>query len=127
MLFVVSSDSLVARSSTPTVDPAINLPTSPICFNIVKSETESTQLDEKHREKRQRVIAELIQTEIDYVNCLVLCLKTFSNRTKLCPQALDLEILFGNADQVVELSQRLLRLIEQNVDTKLFEMQCVGA
>lgn len=126
MIFVVSSDSLVTRSSTPTVDPAMNLPISPICFNIVKSETGSTQLDEKHREKRQRVIAELIQTESDYVNCLVLCLKTFSSRTKLCPQALDLEILFGNADQVVELSQQLLVLIEQNVETKPFEKQCVG-
>lgn len=108
------------------MQPSMNSPTSPVHPDTVKLRSDSKQMDKNHSEKRQRVITELVQTESDYVNCLVLCLKTFSSRAQFCPPALDLEMLFGNADEVVELSQRLLGLIEQNVETKPFEMQCVG-
>src|SRR6218665_902229 len=119
-----TSDMLQTSLSTPSMDRPIPMPS---VRSSLSTTTSASDLEvERQREKRQRVILELIHTESDYVNSLVLCLKTFSSMAKSCPPALDLDVLFGNSVEVVELSQRLLAALEQNVEAKSPEMQCVG-
>ena len=81
--------------------------------------------DQKQFEMRQNIISELLKTENDYVTSLTLCLKTFSE-SKGCPAILDLNVLFGNAHEVVQLSQKLLALLEVNVEERSFDEQVVG-
>ncbi|XP_052067462.1 dynamin-binding protein-like isoform X1 [Mytilus californianus] len=80
----------------------------------------------KRREKREKVIDELIQTERDFLHGLHLCIETFVSPTAdKCPDV-DVEAVFGNIEDVADVSQRLLTLLEDAVNGKDFEDQLLG-
>ncbi|XP_063400235.1 dynamin-binding protein-like [Mytilus trossulus] len=81
----------------------------------------------KRREKREKVIDELIQTERDFLHGLHLCIETFVSPTAdKCPDV-DVEAVFGNIEDVADVSQRLLTLLEDAVNGKDFEDQLLGS
>ena len=87
------------------------------------------QLEEKCRETRENVIAELCSTEADYCACLDLCLKTFFSSLTPGGSALsadDMETLFGHVDDVMTLSHRLSERLKTDAVGKPFDQQIVG-
>ena len=87
------------------------------------------QLAEKHRETREKVIAELYSTETDYCACLDLSLRTFF-AAPLPPTAAvsaeDMETLFGHVEDVMTLSQRLIDRLKAEAVDQPFDEQIVG-
>jgi len=87
------------------------------------------QLAERRRETREKVISELYSTETDYSDCLELCLKTFFAAPSSQASALsaeDMETLFGQVEDVMMLSQRLILQLRTEAIGKPFDQQIVG-
>ncbi|XP_060066478.1 dynamin-binding protein-like [Ylistrum balloti] len=100
-----------------------------------RQEEEKQQLEEKKRqeemikkrkEKRSKVIEELLQTEKDHLQSLHLCMETFLNPLSEKHPDVDIEIMFGNMEEIAEVSQRLLTLMEEAVYTREFQDQVIG-
>ncbi|XP_062618724.1 dynamin-binding protein-like, partial [Saccostrea cucullata] len=84
------------------------------------------EMKEKRREKRGKVIEELIQTEKDFQHSLGLCIETFLSPGAEKHPEVDLSVLMGNIEDVADISQRLLSALEGAVQGKDFEEQVIG-
>ncbi|OQR69349.1 dynamin-binding protein-like, partial [Tropilaelaps mercedesae] len=81
----------------------------------------------KQREHRQCVITEMIQTEKDYNEDLRLCFDTFLKDPNQARRlGIDAVTLFGNLDEVIEVSSQLLARMETE-QKKPEDEQLVGA
>ncbi|XP_054710835.1 rho guanine nucleotide exchange factor 38-like, partial [Uloborus diversus] len=68
----------------------------------------------KMKEQRECIITELLQTERDYISDLKLLQDTFlRNPEEAKEKGIDIVILFGNLDEVVEVASRLLRRLQK--------------
>ena len=84
------------------------------------------EMKQKRLEKREHVIAEILQTEQDYLKSLQLSIGAFIGpEVKIHPD-IDIESLFGNMEEVAEVSQKLLSLLEAGIKGKTFQEQIVG-
>ncbi|ELU16231.1 hypothetical protein CAPTEDRAFT_105924, partial [Capitella teleta] len=88
------------------------------------------EMIKKHKETRQRVISELLSTEKNFLWSLNLFVDCFvSERTEKvsCPLSDDImDTLFGNVDEVMDVSQRLLNELESATAGKDFDQQLIG-
>ncbi|XP_076307019.1 dynamin-binding protein-like isoform X2 [Tachypleus tridentatus] len=87
--------------------------------------------NEEHRQKmealRKNVIKELLQTEQDYVRDLEICRDVFLKDPSVGKKkGIDMETLFGNLDEVIEVASRLLGNLEKEVTEKPPEEQNIG-
>ncbi|XP_022646625.1 dynamin-binding protein-like isoform X3 [Varroa destructor] len=81
----------------------------------------------KQREQRQCVITEMIQTERDYNQDLRLCFDTFLKDPMQARRlGIDTVTLFGNLDEVIEVSSQLLARMETE-QKRMEDEQRVGA
>ncbi|XP_067655097.1 dynamin-binding protein-like [Haliotis asinina] len=81
---------------------------------------------QKRREKRENVIAELLATEKDYLRDLHLCIDTFLGPSAEKVPGVDMEVVFGNIEEIAEVSQKLLTMLEGCINGKTFEEQLIG-
>ncbi|XP_041365294.1 LOW QUALITY PROTEIN: dynamin-binding protein-like [Gigantopelta aegis] len=92
-------------------------------------EEEKKHLEEmkaKRREKRIKVIQELINTEKDFLHDLHLCLETFLGQSAERAPHLDMEMVMGNMEEIADVSQKLLTVLEGAVNGKSFDEQIIG-
>ncbi|XP_074659754.1 dynamin-binding protein-like isoform X2 [Tubulanus polymorphus] len=80
----------------------------------------------KMHDKRIQVLRELVDTEKDYLKDLHLICETFLSASANKCSAVDTDVLFGNIEDVVDVSEKLLTLIEGAMYGKSFEKQVVG-
>ncbi|XP_015929681.1 rho guanine nucleotide exchange factor 38 isoform X2 [Parasteatoda tepidariorum] len=75
----------------------------------------------KLKEQRECIITELLQTERDYISDLKLLQDTFLRNPKEAKdKGIDINTLFGNLDEVIDVASRLLRRLQkQSRDTQL--------
>ena len=96
----------------------------------VPSAEDQRRLDErkkKVREQRGCVIMELLQTERDYKQNLMACADIFLKKPEDAQNVgIELDRLFGNLEEVIEVSSRLVQLLEESTLMKTYEMQRVG-
>lgn len=95
---------------------------------LLEERRQVAELRTKRREKREKVLQELVDTEKDYLFDLQLCLATFfdsSSRVKV-PSGVDVDFLFGNMEEIADVSQRLLTSLESAISGKDFHAQVVG-
>lgn len=79
------------------------------------------------REQRSCVIMELLQTERDYRQSLMVCADIFLKKPEDARNVgIDLDKLFGNLEEVIEVSGRLIQLLEESTLMKIYEQQRVG-
>ena len=70
---------------------------------------------------------ELLQTERDYRQNLTVCADIFLRKPEEARNAgIDLDKLFGNLEEVIEVSSRLIQLLEESTLMKIYEQQKVG-
>ncbi|XP_070565083.1 rho guanine nucleotide exchange factor 38-like isoform X2 [Ptychodera flava] len=109
-------------------------------------------LKKRNAQMRTKVVDELMQTERDYVKDIKLCYEGFigslkgqkfqtllvrakalqqeedsknkQNRSSM--KGLELDILFGNVEQVIDVSERFLESLEENITRKPPEEQLAG-
>ncbi|XP_013387330.1 dynamin-binding protein [Lingula anatina] len=81
---------------------------------------------QKMKEKRCNVIQELLQTEKAYLKDLQLCVEAFLSPASEKMKDVDMETLFGNIEEVANLSQRMLSQLERAVNGKEFYEQVLG-
>ncbi|XP_046555696.1 LOW QUALITY PROTEIN: dynamin-binding protein-like [Haliotis rubra] len=81
---------------------------------------------QKRREKRENVIAELLATEKDYLRDLHLCIDAFLGPAAEKVPGVDMEVVFGNIEEIADVSQRLLTMLEGCINGKTFEEQIIG-
>ncbi|XP_022096440.1 dynamin-binding protein-like isoform X2 [Acanthaster planci] len=76
---------------------------------------------------REKVVTELVKTERDYVRDIKLCQEGFMTVLKdKQTKGLELEILFGNMEQVIDTAERFLKDLEETTEGKMPEEQLVG-
>ncbi|XP_070200464.1 dynamin-binding protein-like [Littorina saxatilis] len=94
-----------------------------------EEEKSAAQERTKRREKRKRVLQELVETEKDFLFDLHLCLTTFFDCDSAVkpPSCVDVEFLFGNMEEIADVSQRLLTSLESATSGKAFSDQIVGS
>jgi radical SAM superfamily enzyme len=79
------------------------------------------------REQRGCVIMELLQTERDYKQNLTVCANIFlKNPQEAKDNGIDLNLLFGNLEEIIEVSTHLIQLLEESTLCKKYEHQRVG-
>ncbi|XP_044285332.1 rho guanine nucleotide exchange factor 38 [Varanus komodoensis] len=89
-------------------------------------ETEE-QLKRRMMAKRQKIIAEMIQTEKDYLNDLELCIRTVVEPLRRRQIArLDVDGLFSNIESVYHISTKLLSALEEATANVEPAMQVIG-
>nr|CAD7396633.1 unnamed protein product [Timema cristinae] len=83
----------------------------------------------KNIEQRQNVISELVYTEKEYVRDLKITYETFNlhNPTFLERRGIDVQIVFGNLLEVLNLAEDFLDLLQLAMKGKSEEDQCVGS
>lgn len=83
----------------------------------------------KLRDHRQCVLTELLQTERDYLQALQICAQVYlsdASRSRMQSLDIDAATLFGNMDEVIAVSSRLLGALEEEL-VKPESAQLVGA
>ncbi|KAL5007497.1 hypothetical protein ScPMuIL_016303 [Solemya velum] len=80
---------------------------------------------QKNKETRKNVLEEIMQTEKEFLFSLQIGLTTFLNDADM-PADLDVETLFGNMEEIADVSQRLLTKLEDAVSKHDFSHQLVG-
>ncbi|WAR03204.1 DNMBP-like protein [Mya arenaria] len=103
---------------------------------MLRQEEEARQREERARQeaeaqrerqnKRERVIHELIQTEKDFISSLNLINETFLGPSAKKHRLVDVDLLFGNLEEVDEVSQKLLTRLEDATHGKDFHQQVIG-
>ncbi|KAK2154175.1 hypothetical protein LSH36_275g08005 [Paralvinella palmiformis] len=83
-------------------------------------------LIQKHRETRQQVISEILETEKDYLHSISLCFEAFFHTDVFKCPSIDVETLLGNMNEVCDVSQMLLTRLESATSGKHFEEQLIG-
>ncbi|GIY80563.1 dynamin-binding protein [Caerostris darwini] len=75
----------------------------------------------KMKEQRECIITELLQTERDYLSDLKLLQETFlTNPSEAKEKGINVPLLFGNLDEVIDVARRLLRRLQKvSRDTEL--------
>ncbi|XP_071100448.1 dynamin-binding protein-like isoform X2 [Haliotis cracherodii] len=81
---------------------------------------------QKRREKRENVIAELLATEKDYLRDLHLCIDTFLGPAAEKVPGVEMEVVFGNIEEIADVSQSFLTMLEGCINGKTFEEQIIG-
>ncbi|XP_057676221.1 rho guanine nucleotide exchange factor TIAM1 [Corythoichthys intestinalis] len=105
MSYSVSSSSLSSSSSSLSPSPVSALP--PFC----------AQRQLSHADKLRKVINELVDTEKTYVKdlrCLIECYLTPLQKESFLTQD-ELDILFGNLDEMVDFQVEFLRTLEDGI------------
>ncbi|XP_069133070.1 dynamin-binding protein-like [Argopecten irradians] len=92
----------------------------------IEDKKKQEEMMEKRAEKRSKVIDELIQTEKDYLQSLHLCMETFLSPVAEKHSDVDIELVFGNMEEIAEVSQRLLTLMEEAVGAREFQDKIIG-
>ncbi|XP_013774351.1 dynamin-binding protein-like isoform X2 [Limulus polyphemus] len=98
---------------------------------LKEEEDNKNKETEDHRQKmealRKNVIRELLQTEQDYVRDLEICRDVFLRDPSVGKRkGIDMETLFGNLDEVIEVASKLLENFEKEVTEKSPEEQNIG-
>ncbi|KAK3591896.1 hypothetical protein CHS0354_005105 [Potamilus streckersoni] len=93
-----------------------------------QEEDRKRQLEErqKRKDKREKVIEEILQTEKDFLASLQLTIYTFIGPMAEKLTDIDTESLFGNIEEVADVSQKLLTKLEDAVNGKDFAQQMIG-
>ncbi|KAL3842358.1 hypothetical protein ACJMK2_020381 [Sinanodonta woodiana] len=93
-----------------------------------QEEDRKRQLEErqKRKDKREKVIEEILQTEKDFLASLQLTIDTFIGPVAEKLADIDTESLFGNIEEVADVSQKLLTKLEDAVNGKDFTQQTIG-
>ncbi|KAG1660804.1 Dynamin-binding protein [Nymphon striatum] len=87
----------------------------------------SAEMREKNAITRRKVLVELFETERNYLATLKLCYDTFlRNREETQNVGIDIETLFGNMDEVMDVASRLLEQLENAVNNRAEEKQVIG-
>ncbi|XP_054160708.1 dynamin-binding protein-like [Oppia nitens] len=102
-------------------------------FGVTKTQMtaeDQQRVDErkkKVREQRSCVIMELLQTERDYRQSLEVCADIFlTNPEEARNCGIDLQKLFGNLRDIIEVSSLLIQRLEESTQMKKYEHQMVG-
>ncbi|KAM9715461.1 dynamin-binding protein isoform 2-T2 [Menidia menidia] len=76
--------------------------------------TDNEVPEQRMLEKRSKVIEELLQTEMDYIKDLQMCVSELIEPLQAKQlKNVDFDGLFGNIDSVIDLSQRLLEALQE--------------
>ncbi|ESO00406.1 hypothetical protein HELRODRAFT_83139 [Helobdella robusta] len=83
-------------------------------MSSVKNTQELEEIITAKAEKRLNVMNELETTELDYVMCLELCYNLFHDKDAYdCPTNLDVDALFGNMLQIINLSKNFHTMLKK--------------
>lgn len=83
------------------------------------------EIRQKMKEKRENVIQELLGTEHDFHYDLQLCIGYFLSPSVEKIPGVDLEVMFGNIEEICEISSKLLRSMELAAKSD-FDNQLLG-
>ncbi|XP_060600794.1 dynamin-binding protein-like isoform X2 [Ruditapes philippinarum] len=86
----------------------------------------SKEMKAERKEKRRKVIMELLQTEKDFLTSLNLIMETFQGPTAEKHKEVDVLMMCGNIEEVAEVSQKLLTKLEDATNGKDFSQQVIG-
>ncbi|OWF54976.1 dynamin-binding protein-like [Mizuhopecten yessoensis] len=92
----------------------------------IEEKKKQEELMQKRKEKRSKVIEELVHTEKDFLQSLHLCMETFLNPLAEKHLDVDIELIFGNMEEIAEVSQRLLTMMEEAVCAREFQDIIIG-
>ncbi|XP_053556774.1 LOW QUALITY PROTEIN: rho guanine nucleotide exchange factor 38 [Bombina bombina] len=102
-----------------TPNAILSAPTSPT--------QDTEELQRKKMEKRSKILAELIQTERDYLNDLELCIReVVQPLQKHHSERFDVDVLFSNIESVCQISAKLVSLLEEATTDVDPEHQVIG-
>ncbi|XP_006893812.1 PREDICTED: rho guanine nucleotide exchange factor 37 [Elephantulus edwardii] len=74
---------------------------------------------------RRLAIQELVDTEVSYLNLLRLCASDIRGRLQQLPQ-IDLEVLFSNIDDIIQVNSRFLHGLQEMVSTEEEQVLLIG-
>jgi len=82
----------------------------------------------RNQRRRQHVISELVSTERDYLHDLDLLIETFlHSKSLVCPDHVNKALLFGNLEQIADVSRRFLRQLEFQSAQTDDRQCCIGS
>lgn len=118
----ITSDSSSGSAKSETTASGVTLPQP-----SAEDQRRAEERKKKVREQRGCVIMELLQTERDYKQSLAVCADIFlKNPEEGRSVGIDSDRLFGNLEEIIEVSTRLVQLLEESTLMKTYEMQRVG-
>ncbi|CAG5906131.1 unnamed protein product [Menidia menidia] len=103
------SKEMTLMSSQPKL-----LDSTPDSDTAAAAGTDNEVPEQRMLEKRSKVIEELLQTEMDYIKDLQMCVSELIEPLQAKQlKNVDFDGLFGNIDSVIDLSQRLLEALQE--------------
>ncbi|CAG2163781.1 unnamed protein product, partial [Oppiella nova] len=126
----ITSNSSSSSGKSDTASGGVATPTATTSAGQADSGGGQQQVDsrrKKVREQRGCVIMELLQTERDYRMNLEVCADIFlKNPEEAKNNGVDLKRLFGNLEDIIDVSALLIRKLEESTQMKKYEHQMVG-